>query len=78
MLYFQDKQINIPEQIGLVGFSDNPNASLLRPALTTIHQPAYEIGRTAAALLIDIMAGKAPKKPSTITLKTRLVIRGST
>jgi DNA-binding LacI/PurR family transcriptional regulator len=78
MLYFQDRGISIPEQIGLVGFSDNPNASLVRPPLTTIHQPAYEIGQTAAALLIDIMAGKAPRKPSTITLKTRLVIRGST
>lgn len=78
MLHFQDKQVKIPEQIGLVGFSDNPNASLVRPALTTVHQPAYEIGQRAAALLIDIMAGNAPMKPSTITLKTRLVIREST
>lgn len=77
-LYLQDQRVRIPEQIGLVGFSDNPNAVLVRPALTTIKQPAYEIGKTAASLLLDILEGRALKNGTTITLETRLVIRGST
>lgn len=77
-LYLQDKRVRIPEQIGLVGFSDNPNTVLVRPALTTIKQPAYEIGKTAASLLLDILEGRTLKNGTTITLETRLVIRGST
>jgi LacI family transcriptional regulator len=78
LLYLQDHQVSVPEQIGLVGFSDNPNAVLVRPALTTINQPAYEIGKTAASLLLDILEGRTLERGKTITLATRLVVRGST
>jgi LacI family transcriptional regulator len=78
LLYLQDHRVSVPEQIGLVGFSDNPNAVLVRPALTTINQPAYEIGKTAAALLLDILEGRTLAQGTTITLETRLVVRGST
>ena len=78
LLYLQDHQVRIPEQIGLVGFSDNPNATLVRPALTTINQPAYDIGKTAASILLDILHGKIDKNGTTIMLETSLVIRGST
>jgi LacI family transcriptional regulator len=78
LLYLQDNQVKVPEQVGLVGFSDNPNAVLVRPALTTINQPAYDIGKTAASLLLDILAGETIEHSKTITLQTRLVVRGST
>jgi LacI family transcriptional regulator len=78
LLYLQDNQVKVPEQVGLVGFSDNPNAILVRPALTTINQPAYDIGKTAASLLLDILAGETIEHSKTITLQTRLVVRGST
>jgi LacI family transcriptional regulator len=78
LLHLQDRQIRIPQQIGIVGFSDNPNASLVRPALTTVCQPAYEIGKTAAQILLDILDGKMEEQDSTIVLETRLVIRDST
>jgi len=77
-LHLQDQQVRIPEQIGVVGFSDNPNASLVRPALTTVNQPAYDIGKTAAAILLDILNGTREKQDITITLETKLVIREST
>ena len=77
-LYLQDQRVRIPEQIGVVGFSDNPNASLVRPALTTVSQPAYEIGKTAAQILLNILAGRMEEQDSTIVLETRLVIRDST
>ena len=78
LLYLQDNQVKVPEQVGLVGFSDNPNAVLVRPALTTINQPAYDIGKTAASVLLDILEGKTIEHSKTITLETRLVVRGST
>lgn len=78
LLYLQDRQVRIPEQIGIVGFSDNPNASLVRPALTTINQPAYDIGKTAANILLDILNGTMEKRDTTITLETKLMIREST
>ncbi len=78
LLYLQDNRVKVPEQVGLVGFSDNPNAILVRPALTTINQPAYDIGKTAASLLLDILAGETFEHSKTITLETRLVVRGST
>ncbi|MBT8345326.1 MAG: LacI family transcriptional regulator [Desulfofustis sp.] len=78
LLYLQDNQVMVPEQVGLVGFSDNPNAVLVRPALTTINQPAYDIGKTAASLLLDILESGTLEHDKTITLETRLVVRGST
>lgn len=77
-VYLQDQRVRIPEQIGIVGFSDNPNASLIRPALTTINQPAYDIGKTAASILLDILNGRMEKQDITIMLKTKLVVRDST
>jgi len=78
LIHLQDNQVRIPEQIGIVGFSDNPNASLIRPALTTVNQPAYEIGKTAASLLLDILGGTRSEQDTTIMLETRLVVRDST
>jgi len=77
-LHLQDNRIRIPEQVGIVGFSDNPNASLIRPALTTVSQPAYEIGKTAASILLDILNGEMDRQDTTIMLETKLVVRGST
>ena len=62
----------------MVGFSDNPNAVLVRPPLTTINQPAYDMGKTAATLLLDILEGKTIERNKTITLETKLIVRGST
>jgi len=76
--YLQDHGIRIPDQVGLVGFSDNPNTALVRPALTTVSQPAYEIGKTAASILLAVFNGTHLTGARTTTLATRLVIRGST
>ena len=47
-----DKLMNkIPQQVRVLAFSNLQIASLLNPSLTTITQPAFEIGQTAATLL---------------------------
>lgn len=77
-LHLQDQGIQIPGSIGLVGFSNNPNTTLVRPRLTTVNQPAFEIGKAAAGLLLKYFKpGSEKKQIETIILKTELVVRES-
>jgi len=67
--------LRIPGDLSVVGFDDaQPTAATL--GLTTVHQPSREKGEYAAAALLQQLAGERP--PSTRTLPTRLVVRGST
>ena len=49
----QSLGIKIPEELKIIGFSDSQVAQIIRPSLTTIHQPNYEIGETAIRMLIE-------------------------
>ncbi|GIP55029.1 LacI family DNA-binding transcriptional regulator [Paenibacillus vini] len=49
----------VPEDVQIIGFDDIPLSSLLTPPLTTIRQPAYEMGRAAARLLIQLIEKEA-------------------
>ncbi|GHJ47919.1 LacI family transcriptional regulator [Catellatospora sp. TT07R-123] len=71
-----DRGISVPEQMGVVGFDDIPWAHLVRPSLTTVAQPTYELGRTAALLLAERIA-EPSRPPSTVTLRTELKVRNS-
>lgn len=66
----------LPDQLSIVGFDNMQIASYMVPPLTTVHQPAYEMGRRAAELLLQLQktGGKAVQD----MMKTRLVIREST
>jgi LacI family transcriptional regulator len=71
-----DSRIAVPDEMGVVGFDDVPWAHLVRPSLTTVAQPTYELGREAAQLLTQRIA--TPDRPPTvITLETKLQIRDS-
>lgn len=77
-LHLQDKGIAIPDRMALVGFSNNPNTKLVRPRLTTVNQPAFAMGRTAAGLLLKTFKIEPEKQQfETITLKTELIVRES-
>jgi LacI family transcriptional regulator len=66
----------IPDDVAVVGFDDASWATALRPPLTVVTQPTYEIGSTAADLLLRRIAGeKFP--PRNVVLRTRLVERAS-
>lgn len=71
--------LKIPDDIALVGFSNTNVSSLLDPPLTTVEQPTYEIGKTAAQLLLEqIHNNEENFVPQFEILKTHLIIRGST
>jgi DNA-binding LacI/PurR family transcriptional regulator len=61
--YCRSAGIRVPEDLSIVGFDDVPIASLLTPALTTVRQPAREMGYAAAKLLFDRLAGAADAPP---------------
>lgn len=75
------KQLNIaiPKDIKIASFSNLKTASLLNPSLTTITQPAFDIGKEAATILFKVLEKKAFKlKHEQITIKSTLVPREST
>ncbi|MBO2945336.1 LacI family DNA-binding transcriptional regulator [Paenibacillus sp. F411] len=45
----------VPQDVQIIGFDDIPLSRLLTPSLSTIHQPAYEMGRAAADLIIALI-----------------------
>jgi LacI family transcriptional regulator len=69
--------LRCPEDISVVGFNDMPFIDRLRPPLTTIRFPHYQVGTEAAHLLLERIAEHAgPVK--ILYLAPELVIRGST
>lgn len=69
--------LRVPEDIAIVGFDDIDFASQTFPPLTTVRQPAAEMGRQAAQSLIRRLRGETAQIEN-LTLDHRLVIRGST
>ncbi|TVZ27154.1 LacI family transcriptional regulator [Gillisia sp. Hel_I_86] len=71
--------VNIPEEIAVVGFSNNANSVIIEPQLTTIEQPGNRIGKTAVQYLIEeIDTPNNVLMTKTIEIKTNLIIRAST
>lgn len=54
--------IKIPDQIAIAGFSNFSAPELLNPSLTIIRQPAFEMGKMAMELLIELIESKKPVK----------------
>jgi LacI family transcriptional regulator len=78
MSVLKKNNINIPDQIALVGFTNISVAELLNPPLTAVVQPALEMGQQATELLIRLIEStKQPIDFETRSLKTSLVIRES-
>lgn len=75
----QAKKIKVPDEMGLIGFSNSDVAELFNPSLTVIRQPAFEMGQIATSLLLNIIESKRPVKEfSCKVLETELIVRNST
>ncbi|MSU25151.1 MAG: LacI family transcriptional regulator [Opitutus sp.] len=68
--------LRIPKQIAIVGFDELPLASVFNPPLTVVRQPAYEVGQSAAELLLKRIAD-ASRAPTSLKLQPNLIIRKS-
>jgi DNA-binding LacI/PurR family transcriptional regulator len=78
MLMALEMGINIPDELGVVGFSDNPESAYIGPGLTTIRQPTGAIGRTTAQWILQLIdSDDELTLPSEKVLNTELIVRGS-
>lgn len=75
----KQRNIPIPEELCVAGFSNDPISAIIEPGLTTMSQPPFEIGKIAAEILIShIRNKKSPAKVTTRLLEIDLIKRAST
>jgi LacI family transcriptional regulator, repressor for deo operon, udp, cdd, tsx, nupC, and nupG len=72
----RQRNLRVPEELSVCGFDDIRFARHMNPPLTTISQPAQEIGRETVRLLIGVLNGTITK-PVSVTLPHRLTLRSS-
>jgi DNA-binding LacI/PurR family transcriptional regulator len=56
--YFKSKNIRVPEDVALIGFSNLDIADLLSPSLSVVRQPAFAMGEIATELLLKMIESK--------------------
>ncbi|MGI4019989.1 MAG: LacI family DNA-binding transcriptional regulator [Janthinobacterium lividum] len=74
----KDLKLNIPFDIKIISFSNLNTAPLLNPPLSTITQPACEMGKFAAIILFKMIDKKYFEPHKTIVLESTLIKRDST
>ena len=76
--YFKSKNLQVPSDIAMIGFSNLDLTDLLSPSLSVIRQPAFEIGQVAIELLIKQIENKRPTTEfEKIILPPQMIIRES-
>ena len=69
--------VRVPQDLALVGYDDIEFARQVAIPLTTVRQPSYEMGRTAAEMLIGQLTGDPPDERH-VVFQPELVVREST
>lgn len=78
MYVIKDAGIQIPEEISVIGFDDDPHSSYFKPSLSTVWQPTYEMGMLSARILMKrINTNNDLSKVRVESLFPELVVRGS-
>ena len=76
MQFLKEKGKRIPEDIGFVGFSNEPVSAVIDPSLTTVRQPDFEMGKVATTLLLQKIKDKSAVHEMKV-LEPELIIRNS-
>ena len=76
VMFYQEKGIDVPDQISITGFDDNIFARLIRPRLTSVHQDAYAKGRSAIEILLRLIRNESVPETD-VRLPVHLKIRDS-
>ena len=77
MIALKNKKIIIGKEMGVIGFADDPIASIFTPTLSTIAVPGFDIGKISCELLFKHIK-KRNFQPQEITLPCELIVREST
>lgn len=67
--------LKVPDDVSLVGFDDLYTSAYINPPLTTVLQPAHDVGRELGRAMLKMLAGEAPELH---TPDLRLIVRQST
>ena len=70
--------IDIPGSLSVAGFDDSDLASMVSPALTTVHRPLEEMARTATRTLLALIRADPSPPTGDIRIDLTLVVRDST
>lgn len=70
-----DAGLSVPRDMSVIGFDDVPMATYVRPTLTTVSVPTYELGAHATDILLAAIDGE--ERPAPVVLPTTLQIRDS-
>jgi DNA-binding LacI/PurR family transcriptional regulator len=68
---------NIPADLSIIGFDDNPSGLYGPVALTTVRQPLIKMAEEGVKELNRLMSAKSGAQPKKIVLPTELVVRES-
>lgn len=75
----EETGLRVPDDVSVLGFDDIYAAAFHNPALTTIRQPLFEMGRLAAETLLEMLRdGFDPKAARILTVEPDLIVRKST
>ncbi len=74
----KEQNIDIPNDIALVGFGDEPFASMVTPSITSVNQHSYKIGRIAAETFLEYSKKDVvEQRLNKVILNSKLIIRDS-
>jgi LacI family transcriptional regulator len=74
----EEKNIKVPDDISIIGFGDIYLSKFLKPSLTTIRRPFYNIGKTAVSILLEKINDKPDdERFKKFIIKGKLEIRDS-
>ncbi len=77
MLAIKNKGLKMPEEIGLVGFNNEPSLALFTPSISSVEQPSFEIGKMAGKIFIEQFLNTSFSDIREEVLKPKLCIRES-
>ncbi|MBN2520231.1 MAG: LacI family DNA-binding transcriptional regulator [Bacteroidales bacterium] len=77
MICAKNKNLKIPDDIAIVGFSNSLISTVTDPGLTSVEQSGYEMGRKAMEMLLNRINSEEDYPAKTEILKTDLIIRKS-
>ncbi|UMG91563.1 LacI family DNA-binding transcriptional regulator [Nocardioides sp. TF02-7] len=69
--------LRVPEDVAIIGFDDVDAATIVTPQLTTVRNPAYEVGSAAGDLVLSRMSGRYAGAGRTVVLPCPLIERGT-
>ncbi len=77
MLAIKERGLRMPQDIGLVGFNNEPVVSLVTPRISSVDMPSFELGKAAAKLFIQTMHNNEDMSGTEEILRPKLFIRES-